>query len=384
MMKQFKQFIQELDIHKHKGNISAVFQAADKADDELEGPAEALVSKFIGGTKTDLRSMGFGVYAYEPLEKAHKENSQAYRDLEKAFQPVKDVIHREFGNSITLFRSEATRKASGDDKHGRTLLSYSSNPKYVEAHATGRPVKNLDVPTKDEANKAVADFRKDGEVTIKWNGVGKKRIVTDPDGEGQPDGKDWASVMDGEEIEFGDLIQDVIDGYYKDSLEWAETTKQKLGGVVVEEVPIDDIVWVSNRAYQSEFIVANKPRPRKPYLGESSLHRFKTILWAMHPVDGVKTVPVANLDDRSTHTSWFQHLGWPSSGNAFDRIPRGEATVDSGGHTVLISPSSSHTWAPEAVLDHLRLKYGLQSYKFFDNARAWANNARKDLQDSRS
>jgi len=263
-MKSFITYLTELDLHQ-KGDFKAIFKAADEAEEKLEKTnfkAETLISKWIGGTKESMRSAGFGVFSTAPLERAAQSNTPDFQDLVKAFEPVKILIQRQFGNSIKLFRSERTAKLNPADKNGRTLLSYTSDPHFAEVHAAGYRIKTLEIPTEADGKKAIADFLRDGEVTINWPGVGKKKIVIDPEG----DDKTWANVMDGEEVEFGDLIQDIIGPYIKDAQEWQARTKKSLDDIVVEEVSIDDIIWASNRAYQSEFIVKNVPRPRKKYL----------------------------------------------------------------------------------------------------------------------
>ena len=104
--------------------------------------------------------------------------------------------------------------------------------------------------------------------------------------------------------------------------------------------------------------------------------QFSVILWAEHPRHGVHSIPVADIppEDSSTHPDWFARMGWPSAGSDYDRIPRGEATVDSKNKMIHMRMSSSHEFASPAVVDHLRRAHRLQKYQFVDQ-QSWASHA---------
>jgi len=99
------------------------------------------------------------------------------------------------------------------------------------------------------------------------------------------------------------------------------------------------------------------------FIIESGYH---LVLFGHHPKHGVKSVRVADIpDNQSTaHEAWFHRMGWPSAGDAYDKIPRGEAEVHPS--HVKVRMSSKHKFASNEVINHLKTKYNLHNHQFRD------------------
>lgn len=97
---------------------------------------------------------------------------------------------------------------------------------------------------------------------------------------------------------------------------------------------------------------------------------YRVVMFGEHPQHGVRSVRVSDLDRnaKSTHESWFDSLDWPSSGEAYDKIPRGEATVITSpeNRVVLLRMSSQHRFASDSVVSHLKDRYNLHGHEFRD------------------
>ena len=89
------------------------------------------------------------------------------------------------------------------------------------------------------------------------------------------------------------------------------------------------------------------------------------VKWAEHPTQGVVFDTYAKGD--RTHTAWFDAMGLPSSGEAYDKINRGEVTVNHFGKEVNVS--SYQGTVPGEVEARTREAYpNLNDYTWKSNA----------------
>ena len=91
---------------------------------------------------------------------------------------------------------------------------------------------------------------------------------------------------------------------------------------------------------------------------------YGVVLFGHHPKHGIKSVRVADIpaNQSSAHEKWFERMGWPHSGHDYDKIPRGQATITP--KHVNVKMSSSHEFASDDVIRHLKDKYKLHNHEF--------------------
>jgi GNAT superfamily N-acetyltransferase len=227
----------------------------DHADRELPVEAYHAILAFVGHEPGALSTHGPGTIgimdavaleeAYtEPLSSPHAREIR--RGLESAMAPIREKLRAEVGDSITLYRHQSPRTENAKD---RTVLSWTSDREFAEyLHGPGE----RDV------------------YYLQSRGPYSQVIETDPaygsvPFSSQESAQAWADAHPGVDIH-GDSVGSV------DVVSEKRGEKQK-GVVVTADVPLDDIVWITDRAGQSEFIVRNtgahrieKAQPPRPGL----------------------------------------------------------------------------------------------------------------------
>lgn len=229
--------------------FSDIESLVKKANLELTGEAERAVDAFVGVPENAKDSgIGWGVMAPQRLEDAFSENPserglEIRRQLERAFVPVKQALKDKYGSTIKLYRYQMPVK----DKSHRNVLSWTANPKIAQWFAGVR--KLIKPLTDQEIKKAVEEYEKTGKTTVR--GTTYQICEDDPDY--------YDIIKDGEIITDGDDLYDDLKRVQKQEQEYYEKQLKRLERVVEAEIPIDAIVWVTNRAGQQEFIVKNIP-----------------------------------------------------------------------------------------------------------------------------
>lgn len=240
-----------------------IFDAADSADAEISSNSAAskALDRFFGGDKESLNAIGMGVWGFEALEKVSKDGGPEWKAIESAFSPVRQKIRDVYGNSVRLFRSEAAMRDSGlsEEDKARTLFSYTLDPYYAGHHAAGSlAALRANVPTEDAIQGLLKEYAENGKVVIDF-GIGKHTLVR------SKDDPDLADIYDGEEYITDTEPEEFIRSEAKDLAEKIEKRDKALEKVVARDIPVDDIVWVTNRGNQHEFVVrqaaAEAPKP---------------------------------------------------------------------------------------------------------------------------
>lgn len=233
----------------------------DHADDLLPSPAADAIDRFVGmvpgAKKTGIWG---GIMQARSLEDAYSdspgEQGRLIRNqLDSAFEPIKNKLRQMHGDSILLYRAQ---EPLSSDMPRRHTLSWTSDFR-VAADVAGVDGRLLSLRpiTDDEIAKAVSIYRKDG--TLTWRG--KKYVRTDtPTNDPALDeyyydifDRDGDHITDGDDIE-GSLrsVQSAID-------DMIESRDKRLSRIVSARIPIDSIIWITDRAGQSEFILRNQP-----------------------------------------------------------------------------------------------------------------------------
>jgi hypothetical protein len=212
---------------------------------------ERLLEAFVGHQRGAVDSgIVSGLMDAHPLEDALRSNTPEAQELERAFAPLRETLRDQFGDVVPLWRFQThdTRETASADA-ARVVLSWSSNRDVVlRQYAGERPVRfrvgrysdtdgfqpeyGESYETREEAAARAAHF------TTRFAGVpGDPFVVRRRAGRK------------------------------------ASTTH---GRVVRAMIPLDDVVWYTNRAGQDEFIVRGVQHVEKfnPY--HDNLGRFTT------------------------------------------------------------------------------------------------------------
>ena len=233
-----------------------------QADESLPYPAAQAITNFVGGTH-DARKIGqkFGIMHSRMLEDAFSHNPsqqglQIKQQLEQAFEPVKQYLQNKFGNTITLHRAQRPVK----DQPMRTTLSWTVNPQIAAGFGGIDPYELKLKPISDlTIAKALHTYHTTGQ--LKFGRTTYKRTST-PTSEGFGQGKDeyYYEIWDDDElITDGDDIEKELKDrqeYIQSLIDKRELKKQR---IITAVIPIDDIIWITDRFGQSEFILKNKP-----------------------------------------------------------------------------------------------------------------------------
>lgn len=236
----------------------------NKADSELNDEAAEAIDRFVGVQSGAIdRGDWGGVMLSRQLEDAYSatpspRGKEIRRQLESAFSPVLAELRSRFGDHITLYRAQGP---VGNDAPTRHTLSWTSDPR-VAAWMAGVDPRLMKVKpiTDDEIQSALVSYSKDGKVrfrgktyvqtTTPTNDPGSDEFyyeIYDRDGEMLTDGDDLRSQF----LEDQRWYQELIDKRNK-----------KLENVIKAEIPVDDIIWITDRAGQSEFILHNRPEAK--------------------------------------------------------------------------------------------------------------------------
>ena len=237
-----------------------LFSVIDAADRALSGSAADAITAFIAHPVDT--TYDTGVMDARPLERALRANDAVAKELARAVEPVKEELRRQFGDFITLYRVQREVEAReegvtrvGFDEGERAALSWSSDPSFANYYAGVRPTKPLF--TEKEIVAAEKEHAEKGEVKIP--GGHTLRGLNHFTG---LDGKPQTSI----DLYSGDEFvtdTDSVRAYMEDLNRWrtedAETMRKRGEAIVRAQISVDDIIWVSDRAGQSEFIVNNLP-----------------------------------------------------------------------------------------------------------------------------
>ncbi len=207
------------------------------ADDKLTGEAGRAITSFVGhepGTVGPEDAGTVGFMMADRLEDAYSSDPSATgktvrEGIERAMTPIREALREQVGDSVSLFRYQLP--ADGDATK-RNVLSWTSDQKFAE-HLRGSGIypvfylkdKHGDNPEVD-AGLGAMPFKSE---EAAWK---------------------WLDEHDGNDV-YGDPIEGV-------ELEEESRGTEPRGEIVEANIPLNDLVWITNRAGQSEFIVQNR------------------------------------------------------------------------------------------------------------------------------
>lgn len=233
-----------------------LFTLIKKIEASLPVTSEAAraIDTFVGIPHNGIQmGMEGGVWSERRLEDAYSANPsergiKIRHEIEQAFAPVKKALQAKFGNTVTLYRAQ--RPVASETP--RNALSWTCDP-YVALHFAGAPRQMPKPITDAEIAAAVAEYEKTGYVLFR--GREYERNKDNPkyyDIYKTGMHRDHGFVTDGDDLE-ADLKE--RQAYYKQFHDQREEARKK---IVTKDVPIQDIIWITDRANQSEFIINNR------------------------------------------------------------------------------------------------------------------------------
>ena len=253
------------DISVQKLGIDSIVKQADSS---LEYPAADAIEGFVGIPHNAMeKGYDFGIMQSQQLEDAYSSNPSEKgilirKQLEDAFASVKEALKSKFGGVMTLYRSQGEINKNNPK---RNTLSWTSDPRIAAWFAGINPqLMKLKPITDEQVQTALKKYHDTGEAVF----LGKRYVRTTPVDtsdwtEGYPKPKDefYYDIFDkhGEHLTDGDDIEAEFKSEQEYRQELIDKRNEKLKKVVKAEIPVDDIIWITDRAGQSEFILHNKP-----------------------------------------------------------------------------------------------------------------------------
>jgi hypothetical protein len=222
----------------------------DQADHALPLEAERAITAFVGMSAGAAKGgVESGIMQQHRLEDAYSDNPsprgmQIRKEIDAAFKPIKQKLKQLYGSTIRLYRHQEDLK---DDKNTRNVLSWTSRDKVAQFFAgINYEVKPI---TDDSIKKAVNDYNKTGKAQF-----GKYEFERDED---YPDS--YIISYDGEELTDGDDLEEFLRDKQKERNEQIAKQEKMKERIIQKDVNIDDIIWITDRANQAEFIIKNHP-----------------------------------------------------------------------------------------------------------------------------
>lgn len=231
-----------------------------QADQDLPHEASRAIDNFVG-VPHDARQKGytFGIMQSERLEDAYSPSPSPRgriirQQIDSAFAPIKAALRSKFGEVITLYRHQEDLSSGSKERH---TLSWTSDPRIaIQFAGVNGYLMRLKPITNADIEKALRTYAETGKLNFK----GKTYVRTDqPTDDPNVDEFYYDIIKDGEVLTDGDDIAGElksVQAYYQDLIDKRES---RLRRIMSAKIPINDIIWITDRAGQSEFILHNQP-----------------------------------------------------------------------------------------------------------------------------
>ena len=232
----------------------------DRADDGLDGEAASAIDAFTGmGPGAKHQGIWGGIMQSNRLEDAFSDSPSprgmaARQQIEMAFAPVKQELRQRFGNTITLYRAQG---AINPDAKQRHTLSWTSDYP-VAAEFAGVDARLLKLKPIDDLEVEQAFRKYENTGRLKWRG--REYVRTDSTTNDPSVDEFYYDILDrdGDVITDGDDMRAELESAQKSIQDLIDRRDQRLSTIVSADIPVDDIIWITNRAGQSEFILRNR------------------------------------------------------------------------------------------------------------------------------
>lgn len=183
------------------------------------------------------------------LAKGYRNNDAIIQEINRAFEPCRAKLRELFGDTIRLYRGQRKHSPDPELEKDRQLYSYTFDGDIASDFAYGTAHRKLAIPSVEDIKKAVGEYNRTG--FVKFGRHKYKRIQ----------GSKYYNIYDVRNnfITDGDNLEKSLMDDRARSIEYDEEDRQK-ADVYTVDVPVDKIVWFTNRAKSKEFIVAMSPK----------------------------------------------------------------------------------------------------------------------------
>lgn len=233
-------------LHGTKAMPKDFWVRVDKTDKALAGELQQAITDFVGhGPDALQQATGIGGIMSTARLDAILADPAKHAKLSAAFEPVRAELRATFGDFVPLYRHEIV----GPGAKERAALSWSFSRSVAEAFAGiagARKPYSLEQLAKD-----VEVFERTGEVTVGFYRYAKAE-----------DGGVSLLTRDGDYITGFENIRQALEQHRELTAETVARNEAKAVNIQQKMVPVDEIVWVTNRAGQQEAIVRNTARVR--------------------------------------------------------------------------------------------------------------------------
>jgi len=244
-----------------KQEDEAAFRTATQAADAALPPdAAKAVDEFVGHPAGEPREGAVGFMRGAELERiARGANPSAAASLEEAFAPIRERLRKQVGDTIRLYRVQqpVTTPASrlaGFDSDERAALSWTTDPKLARQLADA--TRSSAIIPESRIVELEQEMERTGRATIspsRW----LERMSVDTM-EFDPQGEMIAIMGPDGMVTDTDSVREYVEGINEWRREDNAAQSERAQKIVVRDIPLDEVMWVTDRAGQSEFIVRNR------------------------------------------------------------------------------------------------------------------------------
>lgn len=225
---------------------------SDMADVRLPVEAQNAITDFVGHAPMAVeRGPSMGIMLPDKLEDAFsatpsKKGKKIRSQIEDSFEPIKARL-KEQGETIRLYRFEQT----GKDAKKRNVLSWSSDLRFVKEHAGLYPKGKI------FSESDIVRMEKELDVTGRVQINEDTYLETIPAKGKIPEHIGIYSERSGGFVTDTESVRHFLSSRNKDELDVRQRNLDKSESIYMADIPVEDVVWITNRAGQSEFIVKN-------------------------------------------------------------------------------------------------------------------------------
>lgn len=231
-------------------------EVVTQADRSLTEAPGRLVRDFVGHD-LNAREGDSGIMRAQELEEAVRRNTEAAQEMEQQFAPVREKLREQTGDYITLYRVQrpvdTTVKRGSAVQGERVALSWTSDPAFAEQYAG--VTRQRELITEEEITGYEETFAREGQVSFDGYTLRGLNEFTGLDGKPQT----TIDIYRGEEfLTDTDNIRAFAESLNESRTEAITRNEVRRGRIISARVSLDDVLWITNRAKQSEFIVRNR------------------------------------------------------------------------------------------------------------------------------
>jgi hypothetical protein len=229
-------------------------QVIDKADAAISDELDRVVTGFVGHGR-GAKAGDVGIMQAHRMEEVARGNApDVAAKLEETFAPVREELRSLHGDNITLYRvqepvvaDETVTPGSVPGDRKRAALSWTADPAFAKDYAGAGEGKPVIEDTQITALEK--EFEEKGEVKIPSTSYTLKLEdgavqIYDPSVGGH--------VTDTDSVRA--FIEEDVNAPRLENKAKAAKNAEK---IITAEVPLNDVIWATNRANQTEFIVKN-------------------------------------------------------------------------------------------------------------------------------